>query len=153
MDDTIALFIVIADDDLDDHLLINEAVKTCNQNHIVTSVYNGAQLLDLLLHRGFYKETVAMVPDLILLDIRMPVMNGLEALEEIRKLDKYKLVPIYILSQDDSPGEIKRAKALGVADYFIKPLVFDELKELMLQICRTVHLSRKTTRQKKDTQS
>jgi CheY-like chemotaxis protein len=129
------LYIVVADDNPDDHDLIKEAVRECNQNHIVTSVYNGQQLLDLLHHREFYKIEQDIVPDLILLDLLMPITSGLEALEEIKSVAKLKNIPVYVLTAFDSNKDLQRAMELGATSYFMKPLRYQELHEVVREIC------------------
>src|SRR4051794_22776882 len=114
----VALFIVVADDDTDDHQLIKNAFQECSKNHIITSVFNGRQLLDLLNQKGFYKHDFERLPDLIILDLRMPLMSGLEALEAIKKTDHLKDIPVYILSETNMQETVQKAKELGAEDFF-----------------------------------
>jgi CheY-like chemotaxis protein len=131
----VALYIVVADDDLEDHQLIKEAVKECNTNHVVTSVYNGSQLMDLLLQRGYYKHDFESMPDLIILDIRMPIMNGFDALKEIKQNEKLRDIPVYVLTEIRSQKDADIALSMGAIDYSSKPLNYGEMKSLMLSIC------------------
>jgi CheY-like chemotaxis protein len=132
----IALFIVVADDDPDDHQLVKEALSECDQNHIVTSVFNGRQLMDLLEQKGFYKHDFVKLPDLIILDMKMPILSGLEALELIKANQNFKNIPVYMLSEMNMKEHVEKAMSLGADDFFTKPLNYGELRDLMGQVCK-----------------
>jgi CheY-like chemotaxis protein len=125
----IELYIVVADDDIQDHQLIGKAVKKCNLNHIVTSVYNGVQLMNLLLKKEFYKTDTTRIPDLIILNLKMPVLDGFGALSEIKKHQELKNIPIYTLSEANLNYE-KKAMSLGSR--------LEELNGLVMRICEEI---------------
>ena len=142
--DPVGLYIIVADDDIDDHNLIREAVKECDRNNIVSSVYNGRQLMDLLLQKGFYKHDFENLPNLIVLDVKMPIMSGIDALREIKQDPTLKRIPVFVLTETDNREMAAEALELGAEDYFTKPLSYDDLKQLILGICgrvttRTAH--------------
>src|SRR5205085_8917488 len=66
-------------------------------------------------------------PDLILLDIRLPGMDGWEVLRHIAEDSRFKDIPVAIMSAHSSPHTVERAKTNGAADYLIKPFMYDEL--------------------------
>jgi CheY-like chemotaxis protein len=137
-EDRVDLYIVIADDNIEDHRLITRAVKECNLNHIVTSVYNGHQLLNLLLKQGFYKSETLRMPDLIILDLKMPILDGFGVLEEIRKYPELEKIPIYTLSDSQFQDDKERAVALGSSHHYPKPFGFEKLRDLMGTICSEI---------------
>jgi len=130
------LYIVVADDDPEDHQLIKDAIRECNKNHIVTSVFNGQQLLDLLNNTGFYKREMDRIPDMIILDMRMPILNGMEVLKIIKDSARLKDIPVFILSEMNMKHDVQKAMNFGIEDFFIKPLKYDALKDLMMGICK-----------------
>jgi CheY-like chemotaxis protein len=132
------LYIIVADDDMQDHELIKKAVSQCGLNHIVTSVYNGLQLMNLLLGKGFYKTDGLRLPDAIILDLKMQVMDGFEVLEKIRGLDKFKDIPVYVLSGSSSPRDKKKALELGANGFYTKPVNYAQLAKAVREICDSV---------------
>jgi len=77
-------------------------------------------------------NTGAQVPDIILLDINMPIMDGWEFLDEFVKIESHKLVTIYIVSSSIDPVDLDRAKRYkAVSNYIIKPISIDTLKEIL----------------------
>src|SRR5688572_3312797 len=91
----VTIIIAIADDDPDDHLLCSDALKETNFKHCLATVPNGAELLDLLKNKGNYSHFDNFTPDFIILDVNMPIMDGLSALKEIKTDDKLKNIPVY----------------------------------------------------------
>ena len=68
-------------------------------------------------------------PDLLLLDINMPVVTGLDLLEFIRKRAKWKTLPILVISAEATDADVNRAMSMGANGYLIKPVSFDELEK------------------------
>jgi CheY-like chemotaxis protein len=131
----VELYIVIADDDLEDHELIKKAVKECDLNYIVTSVYNGMQLMNLLLRKGFYKTEFTHNPDLVILDLKMPIMDGYEALRQIRSNPGLQDIPVYVITESDTADDRKKLVEAGADGFYTKPFSFDELLKLVGTIC------------------
>ncbi len=126
--------IVMADDDPDDQYLAQAAF---NENRIANELYfvnNGEELLDYLLHRGRFNKENAPRPGLILLDINMPKMNGLDALKEIKKHDSLKRIPVVILTTSKSDADVVSSYNLGVSSFISKPVSFEELVEVTKKI-------------------
>jgi CheY-like chemotaxis protein len=128
--------IVIAEDDLDDQFLFKQALSELNISYESTSVYTGFQLMDLLLKKEAYKN-ITEKPDLVFLDINMPLMNGFGVLTEIAKYDDLKDIPIYILSTSSSELDKKIAMQLGAKNFFTKPVNFIDLKTIIKNTIKT----------------
>ena len=79
-------------------------------------------------------EQIEAVPDLIFLDLNMPVMTGQQFLTEMRKKGSYKQVPVVVLSTSSNPAIIDEAKALGARSFITKPNDFRELKNILQRI-------------------
>ena len=125
--------IIIADDDKDDQFICREALKRTRVTHNVQAVYNGAQLLDLLGSRTD-AAVPAERPDFIILDINMPVVDGLSALQKIRSHAELKDIPVFVLSTTDRPDHVKKARQLGVQKYYRKPNRMDGFEKIMNEI-------------------
>lgn len=105
--------IMIADDDEDDIELLKAAVMDCDVHVEVSVAKNGRVLLDLL-GKNFK-------PDLIVLDLNMPYMNGYECLSNIRRNKKYIRVPIMILSTSHYTKDVEYCLSKGANHYVVKP--------------------------------
>lgn len=129
------LNIVLVDDDALEHYLIKQAVKRTGVTCDVTSVYNGLQLMDYLLRREAYKKINDPLPDIIFLDVNMPLMDGIGVLQEMRSHDKLIKIPIYVLSSHSDGDSKRKCLALGALDYIVKPMDQQELAETFRVIC------------------
>jgi len=146
--DITKLYIVVADDEIEDHKLIKGAIKKCDVNYIVTSVYNGMQLMDLLLKRDFYKTDSFRAPDLIILDLKMHLLDGLEALNQIAEHPHLREIPVYVLTVSRDNKDKDEALRKGACAVYSKPLNRGSLDELVKSICE-VELGRKRGRMQK----
>ncbi len=123
--------IPLADDDLQDIFLVQEAFKASKLKNDLITVNDGQELVDYLARKGKYSDsTLYPIPDIILLDLNMPRMNGIEALEIIKK-SKNKSIPIIILTTSESEKDIVDSYELGVNSYIVKPVDFKKLVEIV----------------------
>ena len=120
-----AQYIFLADDDIDDQLMFEEAIQQNGNDVRLRTVYSGEQLM-----RELTKEE-AELPDLIFLDLNMPIKNGYECLDEIRVNEKLKHIPIAIFSTSSTADDIERTRQGGANAYIRKPANFNTLKEVI----------------------
>jgi CheY-like chemotaxis protein len=114
------IHIIIADDDDDDQFIIREALSEMSFPAVhVTQVYDGLQLLDYLHRRGSVASNYQF-PDIVLLDINMPLMNGLEALSLIRAHEDLKAIPVYLLSTSHK-DMLEPSDLAGSQGFYSKP--------------------------------
>jgi len=123
--------VLIAEDDEEDLLLIQEALEESGNTGDVRSVKDGADLMDYLHRQGSYLEAPPSRPVLILLDLRMPRKDGFEALREIREDPDLRLIPVVILSTSRLEEDIQRGYELGANSYIAKPETFEGLVAAM----------------------
>jgi CheY-like chemotaxis protein len=122
-----AVNILLVDDDAVDVMSVERAFKSNHiKNPLITAV-NGLEALELL--RGTRDKPAMEQPLLVLLDINMPVMNGLEFLRVIRTDAKLKHIPVVVLTTSDEEKDIINAYDLNVAGYIIKPVEPTAFKE------------------------
>ncbi|MFH0799825.1 MAG: response regulator [Pseudomonadota bacterium] len=120
--------ILIAEDDEEDFRLVERAFQESRLSKKIIRVHNGQELIDYLLGNGSAADSpTAPRPDLILLDLDMPVKDGREALREIKTNDCLKKIPIVILTASRSEEDIVRSYEQGASSVIRKPLRYSEL--------------------------
>jgi CheY-like chemotaxis protein len=127
--------IVIADDDLDDQDLMRRGLKDCTVKVEINAVYNGLQLMDYLLRREAYKNIKEM-PDLVLLDLNMPLMDGFEVIKEIRRHSQLKKLPVYVITTSRSKDDKAKALELGANGFYSKGSSSKDIIRIMKEICQ-----------------
>ncbi len=124
--------ILVADDDPDDRLMMEEALEESLLANDLHFVEDGEELMDYLYHRGQYEHyDNSPRPKLLLLDLNMPKKDGREALKEIKADPKLRQIPIVVLTTSKAEEDIYRSYDLGVNSFVSKPVTFDSLVELM----------------------
>jgi CheY-like chemotaxis protein len=124
--------ILIAEDDPDDRLLCQEALEEIHFEHNIFFVQDGEELLEYLCHKGQYQiPSTSPRPDLILLDLNMPRRDGRDTLQEIKKREDLRLIPVVVMTTSRSEDDIARCYDLGVNGYVIKPVHFQSLIDIM----------------------
>ncbi|MCF2502054.1 response regulator [Dyadobacter sp. CY107] len=118
----------LADDDADDRQLMIEAIKTIDPSIKIVESENGQELLNVLQSQAIFDRC------LIILDMNMPKMNGLETLSKLRDIPHLASLPTIIVSTVGNPELIDFAKKLGAIDYLIKPSTMDGLINLSRQL-------------------
>jgi CheY-like chemotaxis protein len=117
----------LVEDNLPDALLVQEAIKA---EHLLLEVHvagDGEQALDFIARAE--KDPDAPCPHILLLDLNLPKVEGLEVLQRIRSRPKWKNLPVLVVTSSDSPADRKDVAALG-ASYFRKPVTYDEFLEI-----------------------
>jgi CheY-like chemotaxis protein len=124
--------IVIAEDNKYDRMILDEAFAELDFQVSLKFVSDGEELLDYLLKCNEYRDDNSVTaPILILMDLNMARMGGIEATRALRADVTLRVLPIIVLSTSDSPGQISQAYASGVNSFLTKPCHFDDLVELL----------------------
>lgn len=131
---TKSIVILMADDDPDDRLLTKEALEENNLGSELYFVKDGVELMDYLFQKNGYNPKNAPKPELILLDLNMPKMDGREALKEIKQSPNLKRIPVIILTTSRAEEDIVNTYDLGVNSFISKPVMYQELVEVTGQI-------------------
>ncbi|MDP5139209.1 MAG: response regulator [Spirosomaceae bacterium] len=126
------VFILIADDDQDDILMLSELFE---QHGLLNSLYivsDGVELLEFLERRGKYEKVmVSPRPDLILLDLTMPRIDGYAALQKIKSNVLLRDIPIIIMTSSTSETDIAKSREYNVDGYLQKPIVYKSFIEVI----------------------
>lgn len=115
--------ILLADDDDDDRLLFMDVLREYSHESTLTVAYNGEHLMNILRSDG--------PPDVLFLDLNMPLKNGIECLDEIRGDEKLKQLPVVIFSTSSHPGTINKMYDNGAHLYVRKPNDFGTLRRVI----------------------
>ena len=126
--------ILVAEDDENDAELILKALEKYNIANGVIIVEDGAEALDYLHRRGDYETRADGNPVLVLLDIKMPRVDGLEVLREIRADEKLKMIPAVMLTSSRQEGDLLVSYQLGVNAYVVKPVDFNDFLETVREL-------------------
>jgi DNA-binding response OmpR family regulator len=121
------LNLLLAEDNLPDALLVREAIKMENLPLHVYIAPDGERALDFIAQAE--KDPGAPVPHVLLLDLNLPKIDGLEVLRKIRAGDKFNRIPVLVVTSSDSPADRNGAASLG-AGYFRKPVTYDEFVKI-----------------------
>lgn len=118
--------ILLVEDSADDVELTLHALRRHHLSNRIHVVRDGEEALDFLFARGSYagRDGVTL-PKVVLLDLKLPKVNGLEVLEAIRREPRTRKVPVTILTSSREEPDIQRAYELGVNSYIVKPVDFD----------------------------
>ena len=129
------VLILMADDDPQDCLLTKKTLQKARLANELRFVQDGQELLDYLGRQGKYADPFASPrPDLILLDLNMPTMAGLDSLWEINLRPALRRIPIVILTASEASLDISGSYNLGAYAYLVKPVTFGKLHEAVLRL-------------------
>jgi CheY-like chemotaxis protein len=124
----------MADDDLDDQDLVKRAFENSKVQVTVHPVYDGIQLLDFLYRRYQFKH-ITEFPDLILLDLNMPLMDGFEALRRIKGDPATAHIPVYVVTTSRTKEDKQTATELGAAGFYTKGASSKDIQKIVREVC------------------
>lgn len=132
MSNSASVTIVIADDDSDDRMLIEDAFHESRLANPLVFVENGEELLNYLRGEGkFAKAGGNKRPGLILLDLNMPRMDGRTALAQIKADPQLRRIPVVVLTTSKAEEDVLRTYDLGVNSFITKPVSFEALVDVV----------------------
>jgi CheY-like chemotaxis protein len=118
--------ILLAEDNANDVELTTTALRENNVLNEVVVVRDGAEALDYLFKRGAYASRTGGNPALVLLDLKMPKVDGIEVLRQVKANPSLKTVPVVVLTSSREEQDLLRTYDLGVNAYVVKPVDFLE---------------------------
>ena len=127
--------VLLVEDNPDHVVLIQRTLKKANLTRPVVVVGDGESAVDYFMGRGPYRDRqLHPLPALVLLDLKLPRMSGLDVLEWIHQQPGLKRLPIVVLTTSRERSDIDRAYDLGANSYLVKPLNLDALLEMLQQL-------------------
>ncbi len=121
--------ILLVEDNRDDEELMLLTLAETHITNAIMVVRDGAEALDYLFETGPYTGQALTLPHLILLDVKLPKINGMEVLERIKTHDRTRRIPVVMLTSSQETLDVNRSYELGVNSYIVKPVDFDQFKE------------------------
>lgn len=118
--------ILLAEDSPADAEMAVDALRDARLANPIVHVEDGVEAMDYLLRRGAYADREEGLPAVLLLDIKMPRMDGLEVLKLVRSDESLKRLPVVILSSSREESDLARSWDLGVNAYVVKPVDVDQ---------------------------
>ncbi|MBS1535937.1 MAG: response regulator [Bacteroidetes bacterium] len=118
------LKILFVEDDLIEVMKFNRVLEKLQMNHQITEANNAEVALQMLREKK-------CSPDLIILDLNMPKINGIEFLSMLKKDPLFKYIPIIILTTSTNQRDVKECFEIGIAGYLLKPLKYDDYVQIV----------------------
>ncbi len=129
--------ILLAEDDKNDIFLMRRAFDTAAMQNPLYVVHNGQEAVDYLSGAGTYADRVKFpVPRLMLLDLKMPLLDGFDVLKWIRAEKQFDMLPVVVLTSSKLQMDVDRSREFGVFDYRVKPHAFEDLVRLLDDVRR-----------------
>jgi two-component system, response regulator len=124
--------LLVEDNPLDAELTMNGLAGGKVANHI-TWVKDGQQALDYLFCQGEYAGREDVQPRLVLLDLKMPKVDGIEVLRQIKSNERTRRIPVVVMTSSEEESDVAKTYDLGVNSYVVKPLDFSTLADVTRQ--------------------
>jgi CheY-like chemotaxis protein len=127
--------ILLVEDNPDDAELAIRALKSYDLANKLIWVKDGVEALDFIFAQGKYADrSVEDVPKLVLLDLKLPRVNGLEVLEKIKSDKRTKIIPVVVLTSSSEERDIVTSYNLGINSYILKPVDFDKFIDAVKEV-------------------
>ena len=127
--------ILLVEDNPDDEALTLRALREQNLADLVYTAHDGAEAIDYLFATGAHSDRAGKsLPRLVLLDIKLPKMDGLEVLQRIRSNERTRLLPVVMLTSSNEEKDLIESYRLGTNSYIQKPVSFDEFLKAAKQL-------------------
>jgi two-component system response regulator len=134
MDDSVAADILLAEDSDADAELTLRALRKGNLLNKIVRVRDGVEALEYLFHEGDFLKRPGGNPKLVLLDMKMPRLSGLDVLRRLKADERTKLIPVVVLTSSAEDRDIIESYQLGVNSYLVKPVDFAEFTQVVAQV-------------------
>jgi two-component system response regulator len=125
--------LLVEDSALDAELALRALAASHLANEVL-HLQDGAQALDYLFRRGTFAREAGLLPAVVLLDLKMPRINGMEVLRQIKSDDMLKAIPIVVMTSSREDQDLIESYKLGVNAYVVKPVQFENFLEAVKQI-------------------
>lgn len=133
--ENIEIEILLIEDNPSDAELTIRALKKGNIANKIVHLKDGAEALDFLFGQGEYaRRNINNKPKVILLDLKMPKVNGIEVLQKVKNNLLTKKIPVIILTSSNEDPDIKTCYELGVNSYIVKPVGFDNFTDVVSKL-------------------
>ncbi len=126
--------ILLAEDNKNDRELILRALKKNKLTCKVFAVKNGEEALEYILATSKYPNSMQQLPKVILLDLKLPKVNGLEVLKKVKSDERTRMIPVVIFSSSQEERDRLECYTLGANSFVVKPINFEKFLKIVLEI-------------------
>ena len=126
--------ILYAEDNPADAELTLYTLKTRNIANNIVWVRDGVEALDFLKRRGRYASRVGGLPKMVLLDLKMPKLDGVDVLKALKADESTRGLPVVIMTSSHEEADLVKSYKLGVNSYVVKPVDFDKFAEMVTEV-------------------
>jgi CheY-like chemotaxis protein len=126
--------ILLVEDNASDAELTLHALRRSGLTPSIETVGDGAEAMDFLFRRGAYAGREGALPKLVLLDLKMPKVGGLEVLQQVKADPCTRAIPMVVLTSSREDSDIAKSYQLGANSYIVKPVDFMKFNEMVRQI-------------------
>ncbi|MBX2817806.1 MAG: response regulator [Saprospiraceae bacterium] len=133
------LRILFIEDDTIERMKINRVLSKLDEDYDVTEVTDGEEALT-------YLRSARLLPDLIIMDLNMPRVNGIDFLQMLKSDDRMKYLPCVVLTTSSNPKDLQQCYELGIAGYLVKPLKYESYITTIEKLLAYWSLNRLVTR-------
>ena len=128
------VIVLIVEDDDGHARLIEKNLRRASIENEMLRFTDGQQILDFLFRRGEGRKREQFASYLLLLDIRIPKMDGIEVLRQVKQDEELRKLPVIMLTTMDDPREVEVCHDLGCSNYIVKPVHFDKFAEVLSRL-------------------
>ena len=128
------VIIVIAEDDEGHATLIKKNLKRAGISNEIIHFKDGEEVIDFFFFRGKGPHRKMDAPYLLLLDIRMPKVDGVEVLHQLKQNEELQKMPVIMITTTDDPREIDKCHQMGCSNYIVKPVDYESFSKSIIQL-------------------
>lgn len=121
--------ILLIEDSPSDAEMTIRALGKINLDNNLVHLEDGAEAIDFIFAQGAYSESVYKIPKVVILDLNMPKINGIDVLQKIRSDERTKNIPVVVLTSSKEDSDLKTCYEKGVNSYIVKPVEFKEFTQ------------------------
>lgn len=127
--------LLLVEDEVDHANLIMEGLQ--EEGHLINKIIwvkDGQQAIDYVYKRGEYEDQNVPTPGLILLDLKLPELDGFEVLRSLKQDEVYKEIPVVVLTTSRNSEDVKKALQIGANDYIVKSVIWEEFERKVREL-------------------
>lgn len=128
------IIILVAEDESGHARLIEKNLRRAGLTNPISRFSDGQQILDFLFGHGEGPHRAITAAYLLLLDIRMPKVDGIEVLRQVKSHAELRKMPVIMLTTTDDPREVDRCHSIGCSNYIVKPVDYEKFSEAIKQL-------------------
>ncbi len=127
--------VLYVEDNPNDADIFSRLIRKLNRPVTYTIISSGSEALDYLTGQGVYEQEKTVLPKLVLMDLNLEGLSGIDVIEKTRSIDRTRFVPIVAFSTSDNPTDVQLAYIAGINAYVVKPGGYQETGIVLEKLC------------------